>query len=183
MRKLLFTLSLALLVSWTGAASAKTPDGLPPSVETVCDNETGAAFGLCNAYCEAMDCDSGAPQASQKACDKVRDNFVKQTGEAPPCDCPCVTQYPGFIETLNSITSQDTCFHGPSFLFGPNAALLTTTTGFNPIAVISPDGTLGVCGNFPSQPPLFITAAQGLACINLIVQKANAAGLQCPPNN
>ena len=44
---------------------AQTPDGLTPSEETVCDRYEGNAFGLCNAYCEAMDCDSVNHTASQ----------------------------------------------------------------------------------------------------------------------
>jgi hypothetical protein len=46
---------------------AETPDGEPPSVENICDGQEGSAFGLCNSYCEAMDCDSDNPQTSQKA--------------------------------------------------------------------------------------------------------------------
>lgn len=36
---------------------AQTPDGTTPAEETICDGLEGAAFGLCNAYCEAKDCD------------------------------------------------------------------------------------------------------------------------------
>ncbi len=76
---------------------AQTPDGEPPSYESVCDEETGAAFGLCNAYCEAMDCDSAEPAASAEACAKVGLRFENITGREPPCDvpdlvCPCWTQ-------------------------------------------------------------------------------------------
>src|SRR5690242_14929826 len=90
------TLSLALLLicAGTGAALASTPDGQTPSEEAVCDNETGAAFGLCNAYCEAMDCDSDDPQASDNACSKVQSKFQNITGHDLPCEaaalpCPC----------------------------------------------------------------------------------------------
>ena len=59
------TLVFALLLICSGAAMAQgTPDWMTPHQETVCDSETGAAFGLCNAYCEAMDCESASPQAS-----------------------------------------------------------------------------------------------------------------------
>ena len=51
--------------------------------EEGCDDLVGAAFGLCNAYCEAMDCD-GEPQASERACDKVLSNYEKITGESMP---------------------------------------------------------------------------------------------------
>jgi hypothetical protein len=81
------TLFLALLLLCTGAALAQTPDA--------CDGETGAAYGLCNAYCEAMDCDSDNAQASETACGKVKAKFTNITGrtslpcEAPPVICPC----------------------------------------------------------------------------------------------
>lgn len=64
---------------------AKTPDGEPPAEESVCDNLIGVAFGLCNAYCEAMDCDSDEPRASLKSCARIFEKFDKIVGEAPPC--------------------------------------------------------------------------------------------------
>src|SRR5512139_705262 len=78
---------VALLVTLhPGALSAKTPDGAPPSQETVCSGLTGAAFGLCNAYCEAQDCDVH-PRPS---CPVLRRNFEKLTGSAVfPCDQRC----------------------------------------------------------------------------------------------
>lgn len=107
------TLFFALLLLCTGVALAKTPDGLPPSVETVCDDEVGAAFGLCNAYCEAMDCESEAPHASPVACGRVREHFLRITGRNLACEaqpCPC-TSIPGFNEILaNAITCRDSSF-------------------------------------------------------------------------
>lgn len=72
-------------------ALAKTPDGYPPSQENVCDqyrdpNYPRAAFGLCNAYCEAMDCDSDEPRASEVACDKVWERFYSLTEKEYPCE-------------------------------------------------------------------------------------------------
>ena len=86
------TLTFALLLICTGAALAQTPDWMTHSEETICDGETGAAFGLCNAYCEAMDCESANAQASPTACTKVRDKFMNITGHDLPCEsaaCPC----------------------------------------------------------------------------------------------
>jgi hypothetical protein len=63
-----------------------TPDGSPPAEETVCDDAglTGAAYGLCVAYCEANDCDT-CPDS--EACDRLFDAYTKITGEdAFPCD-------------------------------------------------------------------------------------------------
>jgi len=77
-------LALGAVFCVSGAV-ASTPDGQTPSREDVCDGYTGAAFGLCNAYCEAMDCDDD-PNADQQACDTVGAKFTARTHEAPPCD-------------------------------------------------------------------------------------------------
>lgn len=55
---------------------ALTPDGEPPSVETVCDELSGAAFGLCNAYCEAMDCENAEVNANIEACNTIKDKLL-----------------------------------------------------------------------------------------------------------
>lgn len=85
-----FTASCMLLL-FCSFALAQTADGYTPAVEDVCDDYEGAAWGLCNAYCEAMDCDSLAALATPKACEKVSAKFEKETGNPPPCDnvCPC----------------------------------------------------------------------------------------------
>jgi hypothetical protein len=77
----------ALLVTFPPQPlAAKTPDGLPPSEEIVCNGLTGAAFGLCNAYCEAQDCDVH-PRPS---CAQLRRNFARVTGsDVFPCDLFC----------------------------------------------------------------------------------------------
>jgi hypothetical protein len=58
-----------------GVAYAQTPD---------CDGLSGDAFGLCNAYCYAMDCE-GDRNASGQACVQVALSFVRATGDQPPC--------------------------------------------------------------------------------------------------
>lgn len=74
------------LVTATGLA--KTPDSRTPAEETVCDVFGGAAFGLCNAYCEATDCGDGVNKANDGACKSLRKNWAKHTGLAEfPCDC------------------------------------------------------------------------------------------------
>jgi hypothetical protein len=63
-------------------SSAETSDRIPPS-EEVCSNLEGAAFGLCNAYCEALDCDVNPGPG----CEPLRRNFAEHTGsEVFPCD-------------------------------------------------------------------------------------------------
>jgi hypothetical protein len=62
----------------------------PQTDENVCDGLTGAAYGLCNAYCNAMDCANPNHHASQTACDRVEANFYKisDASTLPDCD-PC----------------------------------------------------------------------------------------------
>jgi hypothetical protein len=50
---------------------------------------TRGAFGVCNAYCEAVDCDAVNPRGSPRACDRLARNFSRLTDGAPlPCDLP-----------------------------------------------------------------------------------------------
>ena len=91
----------AWLTSWVAGAalilvglvsgsvsSARTADGLTPAQEMVCEGLPRAEFGLCNAYCEAIDCDSRS--APLKACESLRDNYFELTGwSAFPCDATC----------------------------------------------------------------------------------------------
>ena len=92
MTKLTISLLFVSLILFYSPAFAQTPDGQTPAQEDVCSGESGAAFGLCNAYCEAMDCDSANPQASDKACNRVLDRFLNITGEQMP---QCQVQCPG----------------------------------------------------------------------------------------
>jgi hypothetical protein len=173
---------LCLLLTFAGAAAAQTPDGSPPSEETVCDGQTGAAYGLCTAFCEAMDCDSDDPQASQTACDKVGEKFLTITGQAPPCvahACPCVDGVPGFIEALNGEFGLTSCQE--QVFPGFELVRLTTGDGRFPSSQTSVTG-LDACGFFPGGESLvFIPESEAAACIALIREKAAAAGLTCTP--
>jgi len=85
---LFFSCFLALCLYSSAALAQGGPDGQPPSEETVCDGLHGAAFGLCNAYCEATDCGDGVNYASFKACASLQKNWKKKTGlDEFPCDC------------------------------------------------------------------------------------------------
>jgi len=63
-----------------------------PAEETDCDGDP-FSFGLCNAYCEALDCDSDTPLGTPRACARVLGNYMeKSDGLFPPCvdiSCPC----------------------------------------------------------------------------------------------
>jgi len=143
------------------AVLAQTPDTETPSFETICDSDVGAAFGLCNAYCEAMDCETDDPQASPKACERVHNKYVNVTGHEPPCvknECPCLTllqeQTDWFTTATDRTSCSDNCgspscyieHRGPSFLLllrdeGPfmDACFVKTRTGATGGRPILPD--------------------------------------------
>jgi len=159
------TLAIVLLLISTGAgaALAQTPDWQTPSMESICDVEDGAAFGLCNAYCEAMDCETDNPSASATACAKVRDKFMNITGHDLPCEnaCPCEAM-PEFNAALAGTATW--CFDGGDTVF------LQTTTGYLGATETfqPPDG--GGCGVFSLDPwmLLSITPEEGAACNQLL---------------
>ena len=64
-----FVLSFSIFMVFIGivtiAAFAQTPNGTTPA-EDSCRGVYGGAFGLCNAFCEASDCDSIDPMDCKK---------------------------------------------------------------------------------------------------------------------
>jgi hypothetical protein len=89
MKTIKLAIAIVLLGLFSTATFAQgTPDGQTPAEEDVCDGLSGAAFGLCNAYCEATDCGDGVNYASFKACASLQKNWKKKTGLSEmPCDC------------------------------------------------------------------------------------------------
>ena len=68
---------------------------IPPCEKNTCDGIEGYPFGLCNAFCEARDCDSDDPLAPPWLCNWFFNEFVEETGEEPPClekDCEAVVE-------------------------------------------------------------------------------------------
>lgn len=171
------TLCFALLVLCAGAALAQgTPDLMTPAQETVCNSETGAAFGLCNAYCEAMDCESANPQASATACSKVKTKFTNITGHALPCEtcpppppgttCPCVDAFADFNTVLN----------GTALLCVENGTFIAKQINFSDAiaASCSAASPFGVfCGaetRTGGLQILNVSPEEGQACVQLIRQ-------------
>ncbi len=74
-------------------ARAEGKNGGPPEEACEAADLDAAAWGLCNAYCEAMDCDGDDPQASDRACERVLENWERHAeGRSIPCEqveCPC----------------------------------------------------------------------------------------------
>ena len=184
-------LSLCLLIAAADAATAQasffesqggqnlgTPDGVPPSGESACDGLEGAAHGLCTAYCEAMDCDSGAPQASDQACALAATRFERITGRVMPCSCPCVGRIPNFLEALNGEFGLYQCVD--AVLIPPDIAVLTVLVTDLGLVGSQTRFEIGACG-FPATSFLVITRQQAESCNALVRQKAAEAGLTCGP--
>jgi hypothetical protein len=111
MKRALFGSVVLVVIALAGSTTfAKTPDGETPAEETVCADLAGAAFGLCNAYCEAQDCDVH-PRPS---CERLRASLEKITGSSLfPCDAFCgdgvVNQADEECEPPGSLCSQCFC--------------------------------------------------------------------------
>ena len=87
MLKFLMTATILAVLAFAPLSLAQTADGETPAEETVCDDLNGALYGLCVAYCEAMDCDLGDQFASDEACERVLTNYTTHSGGVmPPCE-------------------------------------------------------------------------------------------------
>ena len=100
--KIVYLLILGLLLAGT-SVTAKTPDGVTPAEEDVCDilkGGTPGLYGLCVAYCEAQDLDEVDPSSVAMSKIALLDNYKKKmrpSDPTMPClnpdpeDCPCFT--------------------------------------------------------------------------------------------
>jgi len=96
-RSLTATLLLGFAALSVNVSAQGTPDGVTPAVEDVCDvtiNATKGLYGLCVAYCEAIDAPENVTDpevlASLKPAPKhILDNYNKKRVESDPL-MPCV---------------------------------------------------------------------------------------------
>ncbi|HYE92773.1 MAG TPA: hypothetical protein VEA38_17215 [Terriglobales bacterium] len=97
----------------------------PVIADGACASLSGAAHGLCNAYCEAMECGTANQKASPLACDRVKSNYRKAVGD-PSASLPCEAKacLVGVIESLECRVTADTskCFQ---FDFGAGSQSLS----------------------------------------------------------
>lgn len=172
MKKALVFLLFGTIAAWS-PATAKTPDGQTPAEETVCDGQAGAAFGLCNAYCEAMDCDSMDHRASDTACSRVKRNYERMTGRPLPCEvvCPCGAHLPLFAAIGEGTVPVERCVADDEI-----------------ISVLTPGGEFVVVNGLVEQafcsanlePPFIeLTGAEVVACRDFLRRAATAQGVFC----
>lgn len=174
MNKSVWILVFCALVFGAVAVSAKTPDGKTPSEETICDNEEGAAYGLCVAYCEAMDCTDPNQHASDQGCQSVKTNFEKHTERPLPCliNCPCAATLQLFASIANGTVHVQECIEFPDLLY------VRTDAGEANIE----SGESSNC-NVNGQLPLTVqlTPAENLACRISLRRAVEAQGVTCRP--
>ena len=84
---LMLILMIGLITQGPFTTRSLIPDVVAQQEEGICEGESGAAYGLCYAYCYHMDCGiGGEPQASPEACLKVAENFRRITNRSVPCE-------------------------------------------------------------------------------------------------
>lgn len=167
---------LMLLVTVT--LYAQTPDGETPPNEAVCDSESGAAYGLCTAYCEAMDCDYELTSTAEMSCLKVRDRFIQQTGRDVPCEpveCPCFDE--SLIGTFQQITNDPSPRLGIEegeyhcVLGGCNGCIGLINPTADPVGNTCSVHTSAPWENEPFriEPRVVITAEEAQSCVNILI--------------
>jgi hypothetical protein len=121
-RLILIAVTFALISSVP--ATAQTPDGLTPAVETVCDDLIGytpGLYGLCVAYCEAHDAQLLSPSGDPAELDRPNRQILRNynslrsdsdptmpcvPADEPQDSCPCWTA-DELLEVLPPISNID----------------------------------------------------------------------------
>lgn len=152
-----------------------------------CENESGAAYGLCNAYCEAMDCDDPEMQeASDNACERVKANYLKITGNELTCEteltdedaCPCYSAEDVQIMVADSQNPLYGCYddtHGNHYdvgvYFGDDYVYWLVTVNYDK----NGDKLCEIHDQW--NDPIAITQSQANACRNILI---NETEFWCP---
>ena len=163
-----------LLLAVAGAAFAKTPDGQPPSVETVCDNEKGVLFGLCNAYCEAQDCTDPNQRSSNTACEQLSKNWDKHSDGRPfPCEtkCPCADMLELFAKIETGRIQVERC------LIFPTEIRVEVEGGQEAVISNGPPGACSVVDGHPAFVEL--TEQELLVCRVTLRRAVESRGVAC----
>lgn len=142
---LVVTLGVAMSI----APSASAQEGCP-SAES-CAGLHGAAFGLCNAACNAMHCGTSAQQASNNACSRVIGNYFDHTGEdlvcgVAACNLEFAVNGALDLEAFDSANAGETCVAVTVVQYDAQGELLGG--GYEPMHAVDE------CGSFAGQVSL-----------------------------
>jgi hypothetical protein len=174
MRKSAWSIVVTIAVVTAGGAFANTSCKKPPEPVTACSHEKGVAYGLCHAYCEALDCDNPSHHASDQACTAVKKNFEKLTGRPLPCavQCPCA----GLLQLFANISSKVVKVQRCTF----DAQVLYVVTDAGEYALVS-NGPPAYCSVNAEPPFVELSATELLACRLSLQKAAEAQGVVCVP--
>jgi hypothetical protein len=145
-----------LLMVVSASAQAQTPDGLPPPNEGVCDGlhnpgVTPGLYGLCVAYCEALDCEhqEGQPPQCAPANRAILDQYNRLRNDADPT-MPCIQppQVPCPCWDAQQIAAIGFGWPGSSVYWYPNA---TPAWGY------TSDGLIEVLPGWTIQQGVFVS--------------------------
>jgi len=102
--RLFVLVAIAALLGTSAPASAQ---GMADDSACVMAGLFGEEFGLCNAYCEAMNCDDEVNrQASTKACEKVKSKFEAIAFDP---ELPCLADPPLNAAPVLDLDAVDDC--------------------------------------------------------------------------
>ena len=141
--KLLATIALGLLIL-SPISLARTPDGLPPANEGVCNellDATPGLYGLCVSFCEAQDCVPDFTlenpfENCRAGSQKVLDNYEKRRGAGDPsmpciqqASCPCWTDQELFsLRSVDQTSDSWSCFLNQDIIIPDVITLLDRST-------------------------------------------------------
>jgi hypothetical protein len=137
-----------------------------------CDNEKGAAFGICNAYCEAHDCGDPNQKSSDRSCEVLKEKFEKLTGRPIPCSltCPCERVLKLFADITSGAVPVKECIVYPTqlFLFTDTGDYALVDSGASPSCSVNGQG-----------PFVVLDETERLVCRVKLRQAVEARGVTC----
>ena len=148
-----------VLFAFSLFSSTVSADSPTPSQDMVCDilhGGTPGLFGLCNAFCEAKNCDEEDQLNLPRSCDRLLNNYnnrmesgdpempclVQEPPPPPEFECPCWTldnlatvgmMFEDNLVTLNNCGTPDPFLGGSTFASFSSGAFnfsVTAVTGF-----------------------------------------------------
>ena len=161
-----------------GAASAKTPDGVTPAAEDVCDplkarGMTKGLYGLCVAYCEAHDSDMGtansrAGRGALVRSERILANYNKMRKEGD-LEMPCLKPVASAPDPVPPPVVQ-TC---PCWTPAQAGAIDGVLSNGSPASGWSTGSGTSVCGATPEFPYLNENGLVGTQMEQTFIRAAN----------
>jgi hypothetical protein len=158
------TLALvAAITVWSGPARAQNDP---------CSGATGAAYGLCSAFCVHMECDKPAPKAAQIACRRVAASYLKLVGS--PLVCSSTSSNLSCTCSGGILACSASGLDGGVVAF-LNIDLTAYSYGQNGVGDALTDSSGNV--QFPSFDVFSYLAARNLTLASVLMQVTNQAGV------